>query len=77
MEGLEEVIDIRIGGKVSVDGLIRMMGASGGFTGRKLAEAVSWRKVKPDAAKMTVEGDATISLPIIYAALRERLDTRP
>lgn len=40
MEGLEEVIDIRIGGKVSVDGLIRMMGASGGFTGRKLAEAV-------------------------------------
>ena len=40
MEGLEEVIDIRIDGKVSVDGLIRMMGASGGFTGRKRAEAV-------------------------------------
>ena len=28
---------------------------------------------KEDAKKMTVEGDATINLPIIYAGLAERL----
>ena len=45
----------------------------GSLSGAKIKEAVSWGKVKPDAKKMTVEGDATISLPIIWAALKERL----
>ena len=39
----------------------------------QIREAVSWGKVKPEAKKMTVEGDATISLPIIYAAVMDRL----
>ena len=39
-------------------------------------EAVSWGKVKPDARKVTVEGDATITLPVVYSALMERLDVR-
>ena len=57
--------------------LTTAMEYDGSASGAQIREAVSWGKVKPDAAKMTVEGDATISLPIIYAALRERLDTRP
>lgn len=40
MEGLEEVKDIRIREAVTVDGLIRMMGGSGGFTAQKLADSV-------------------------------------
>ncbi|QHK17955.1 deoxyhypusine synthase [Methanomassiliicoccaceae archaeon DOK] len=57
--------------------LTTAMEYDGSASGAQIREAVSWGKVKPDAAKMIVEGDATISLPIIYAALRERLDTRP
>ena len=45
----------------------------GSLSGAQIREAVSWGKVKPDAKKITVEGDATISLPVIYAALKERL----
>ena len=45
----------------------------GSLSGAQIREAVSWGKVKPDAKKMTVEGDATISLPIIYAAVMDRL----
>ena len=56
--------------------LTTAMEYDGSASGAQIREAVSWGKVKPDAAKMTVEGDATISLPIMYAALRERLDSR-
>ncbi|MBR2254219.1 MAG: deoxyhypusine synthase family protein, partial [Candidatus Methanomethylophilaceae archaeon] len=45
----------------------------GSLSGARIREAVSWGKVKADAKKMTVEGDATINLPIIYAGLAERL----
>ena len=45
----------------------------GSLSGARIREAVSWGKVKEDAKKMTVEGDATISLPLIYAGLAERL----
>jgi deoxyhypusine synthase len=36
-------------------------------------EAISWGKVKETADNVTVEGDATISLPIIVAGLMDRL----
>ena len=45
----------------------------GSLSGAQIREAVSWGKVKPDAKKMTVEGDATISLPIILAAVEDRM----
>ena len=45
----------------------------GSLSGAQIREAVSWGKVKADAKKMTVEGDATISLPIIWAAVKDRL----
>ncbi len=46
----------------------------GSLSGARLREAISWGKVKPEAKKMTVEGDATITLPMIYAALVDRLE---
>ena len=45
----------------------------GSLSGAQIREAVSWGKVKADAKKMTVESDATISLPIIWAAVKDRL----
>ena len=45
----------------------------GSLSGAQIREAVSWGKVKPDAKKMTVEGDATNSLPIILAAVEDRM----
>lgn len=45
----------------------------GSLSGARIREAVSWGKVKNDAKKMTVEGDATITLPMIYASLANRL----
>jgi len=35
---------------------------------------VSWGKVKETADQVTVEGDATITLPMIVAAVIERLE---
>ena len=46
----------------------------GSLSGARLREAISWGKVKADAKKMTVEGDATITLPMIYASLVDRLE---
>ncbi|MCL2712445.1 MAG: deoxyhypusine synthase [Methanomassiliicoccaceae archaeon] len=45
----------------------------GSLSGAQVREAVSWGKVKETADNVTVEGDATISLPIIVAGLVERL----
>ncbi|MGI6009685.1 MAG: deoxyhypusine synthase [Methanomethylophilus sp.] len=45
----------------------------GSLSGARIREAVSWGKVKASAKKMTVEGDATITLPLIYAAVADRI----
>jgi deoxyhypusine synthase len=45
----------------------------GSLSGARLKEAVSWGKVKENARYVTVDGDATIILPIILTALYERL----
>lgn len=41
----------------------------GSLSGARVREAVSWGKVKEEARYVTVEGDATITLPMILAAL--------
>lgn len=41
----------------------------GSLSGARLTEAVSWGKIKEDAKFVTVDGDATIILPIILATL--------
>jgi deoxyhypusine synthase len=45
----------------------------GSLSGAQVREAVSWGKVKETADNVTVEGDATISLPIMVAGLVNRL----
>ncbi len=44
----------------------------GSLSGARLKEAVSWGKIKEKARYVTVDGDATIILPIILAALYEK-----
>ncbi|MFB6079318.1 MAG: deoxyhypusine synthase [Halarchaeum sp.] len=46
---------------------------TGGLSGATLDEARSWGKLKPTAENATVVGDATITLPLVVAATRERL----
>lgn len=45
----------------------------GSLSGAKINEAISWGKVKEDATHVTVEGDATVILPLIYGAVLGRL----
>jgi deoxyhypusine synthase len=41
----------------------------GSLSGARIREAVSWGKVKESAKYITVEGDATITLPLIVASV--------
>jgi deoxyhypusine synthase len=45
----------------------------GGLSGATLDEARSWGKLTSDAQGVTVYGDATITLPVLAAAVLERL----
>ena len=41
----------------------------GSLSGARIREAVSWGKVRPKARRITVEGDATVLLPLILGPL--------
>jgi len=45
----------------------------GSLSGARIREAVSWGKVKEDAKFVTIEGDATVILPLMIASLIDRL----
>jgi deoxyhypusine synthase len=45
----------------------------GSLSGARMREAVSWGKLKEKAAYVTVEGDATVLLPLMSSALFERI----
>ena len=45
----------------------------GGLSGATLDEARSWGKITEDAQAVTVYGDATITLPVLVAAVMERV----
>jgi deoxyhypusine synthase len=47
---------------------------TGGLSGATLDEARSWGKLEPTARNVSVYADATITLPLVVAAARERLD---
>jgi deoxyhypusine synthase len=49
---------------------------TGGLSGATLDEAQSWGKVGENAKSVTVYADATITLPLIVAAVRSRLSER-
>ena len=42
----------------------------GSLSGARLEEAISWGKVKEDAQFVNIEGDATIILPLLVAAVK-------
>jgi len=45
----------------------------GSLSGARTREAISWGKIKETAKHITIEGDATAYLPVMFAALAERL----
>ncbi|MEM5773161.1 MAG: deoxyhypusine synthase [Candidatus Aenigmatarchaeota archaeon] len=45
----------------------------GSLSGARTREAISWGKIKEKAKHVTVEGDATVYLPLIHSALLERI----
>ncbi|MEM5829678.1 MAG: deoxyhypusine synthase [Candidatus Aenigmatarchaeota archaeon] len=45
----------------------------GSLSGARTREAISWGKIKEKARHVTVDGDATVYLPLIYSALLERI----
>ncbi|WP_049921715.1 deoxyhypusine synthase [Halopiger djelfimassiliensis] len=47
---------------------------TGGLSGATLDEARSWGKLEKDAENVSVYGDATITLPLVVAAARERVE---
>ncbi|MFC4543050.1 deoxyhypusine synthase [Halosolutus amylolyticus] len=47
---------------------------TGGLSGATLDEARSWGKLEKDAENVSVYADATITLPLVVAAARERLE---
>ena len=44
----------------------------GSLSGARTREAISWGKIGKGAKHITVEGDATLCLPLLLAALKER-----
>ncbi|RLG60745.1 deoxyhypusine synthase [Candidatus Geothermarchaeota archaeon] len=46
----------------------------GSLSGARTREAISWGKISEEADQITVEGDATVLLPLIFSALLERLE---
>jgi len=48
--------------------------ATGGLSGATLDEARSWGKLEEDARNASVYGDATVFLPLLVAATRERIE---
>lgn len=41
---------------------------NGSLSGARASEAISWGKIKPDASFVTIEGDATVILPLLIGA---------
>ncbi len=42
----------------------------GSLSGARMKEAISWGKLKARAPQVTVEGDVTVLLPLLYAAMQ-------
>jgi len=57
------------GGLDSAVGITTAPEYDGSLSGARLREAVSWGKIRPDAPHVTVEGDASVLLPLLGADL--------
>jgi deoxyhypusine synthase len=45
----------------------------GSLSGAQMREAISWGKLKPKASHVTINGEATVVLPVMIKALFDRL----
>ncbi|MEE9115401.1 MAG: deoxyhypusine synthase family protein, partial [Thermoplasmata archaeon] len=45
----------------------------GSLSGARIREGISWGKVRSKADKVTIDGDATVVLPLLAATLFERI----
>jgi deoxyhypusine synthase len=45
----------------------------GSLSGARLHEGISWGKIKENAREVTIDGEATVILPLMIGAVRERL----
>jgi len=45
----------------------------GSLSGARIKEGISWGKVKEKAKKVTIDGDATVLLPLMISAVMDRL----
>jgi len=57
------------GGLDSAVGITTAPEHDGSLSGARLKEAISWGKIRPEAPQVTVEGDASVLLPILGADL--------
>ena len=57
------------GGLDSAVGITTAPEHDGSLSGARLREAISWGKVRPEAPQVTIEGDASVLLPILGADL--------
>jgi len=48
----------------------------GSLSGARMREGISWGKLRENSQHVTIEGDATVLLPLMIAALLERLSVR-
>jgi len=48
----------------------------GSLSGARMREGISWGKVKEQADQVTIEGDASVLLPLMVSALQQRLSRR-
>jgi len=46
----------------------------GSLSGARMREAISWGKLKESAPHLTVEGDATVLLPLLVSAVKQELE---
>ena len=57
------------GGLDSAIGISTAPEYDGSLSGARLREAISWGKIRPDAPQILIEGEASVILPILGAAL--------
>ncbi|MCD6414613.1 MAG: deoxyhypusine synthase [Candidatus Diapherotrites archaeon] len=48
----------------------------GSLSGARVREGISWGKIKENAKQVTVQGDATVLLPLLVSAVEEKLRTK-
>lgn len=66
-----EFFDPSVAGHASAIQIITDSPHFGGASGSSLSEAESWGKLSTEAARVTVQGDVTLTLPLLVSALHQ------